>query len=435
MSDEFQQSLLHPGTSNVDDQVAQVRLNSETARDVVNARLTANGIHVGKTLLLADDIAGITDAGGNAVAVHSYPRRAHGCFGARERAEMEHILYFASDDAGEKHRWLHEWGRLWDRGAVRRLLVLINPVGGKKQARGIWDTVASKMFHQAGIEVEVVETTHQGHAIEIVSGADLSAVDGIVCVSGDGLVVEVVNGLQQRSDAHAMGAMPLGVIPAGTGNGLATSFLFKGGEKCDATSCVLAIIRGHVEKLDAARVEQGGEPRFYSVLSIGWGLASDTDVESDAMRWCGPVRFTIQGVFNIAKKRVYQGSLRLLSPPTQAESLSNPTREQVPSQADGSQWRTLEGNFSMVWALNVTHCAFDNMTAPYAELCDGCYDVLVVREEVPRSTIFGMFLEMEKGLSPNCPQKQQSQPPIRHSAGESLHASRDRRHPRQKPRR
>jgi len=51
----------------------------------------------------------------------------------------------------------------------------------------------------------------------------------------------------------------------------------------------------------------------------------------------------------------------------------------------------------MVWAVNVTHCAYDNMTAPYAELCDGCFDVLVVRQDVSRSTIFGMFLEMEKG--------------------------------------
>jgi len=252
---------------------------------------------------------------------------------------MEHAIYFDSED-GEKQTWLQEWSRLWNRGTVKKLLVLINPVGGKKQAVGVWEKTASKMFNQAGIETTVMETTHQGHAQEIVAEADLSSIDGIVCVSGDGLMVEVVNGLQQRSDARAMGSLPLGIIPAGSGNGLATSFLFKGGEKCDAVSAVLAIIRGHVEKLDAASVEQEGVTRFHSVLSIGWGLASDTDVESDALRWCGPVRFTIQGVFNIAKKRVYQGSLRILSPPTHTESLTGSrntadTPEEDPPQGDG----------------------------------------------------------------------------------------------------
>jgi hypothetical protein len=31
------------------------------------------------------------------------------------------------------------------------------------------------------------------------------------------------------------------------------------------------------------------------------------------------------------------------------------------------------------------------------QLCDGCFDVLVLQEGVSRSSILGMFLEMEKG--------------------------------------
>jgi hypothetical protein len=36
-------------------------------------------------------------------------------------------------------------------------------------------------------------------------------------------------------------------------------------------------------------------------------------------------------------------------------------------------------------------------TLVIAQLCDGCFDVLVLREGVSRSTILAMFLEMEKG--------------------------------------
>jgi hypothetical protein len=36
-------------------------------------------------------------------------------------------------------------------------------------------------------------------------------------------------------------------------------------------------------------------------------------------------------------------------------------------------------------------------TLVIAQLCDGCFDVLVLREGVSSSTILAMFLEMEKG--------------------------------------
>ena len=36
------------------------------------------------------------------------------------------------------------------------------------------------------------------------------------------------------------------------------------------------------------------------------------------------------------------------------------------------------------------------------QLCDGCFDVLVLRDGVSRSTILSMFLEMEKGTCATC---------------------------------
>lgn len=56
-----------------------------------------------------------------------------------------------------------------------------------------------QIFLEAGVETRVVETERSGHATEIVEQADLSQIDGIVCVSGDGLVTEVVNGLMSVS--------------------------------------------------------------------------------------------------------------------------------------------------------------------------------------------------------------------------------------------
>lgn len=340
------------------------------------------------------------DAGEDSIAIHSYPVRAHGCFGARERGKVEHVLTFVD---GGKGQWMREWRQLWRRPAGRKVMVFLNPVGGNKQARHIWGSQASRMFEQAGIATDVSETKHQGHATEMVRSADLTGVHGLVCVSGDGLLVEVVNGLLSRRDASRHVGIPLGIIPAGSGNGMAASVLLRGGERCDVTCAVLAIIRGHVEKLDVGAVNQEGAQPFHSVLSVGWGLASDTDIEADSLRWVGSARFTIQGVVNIAKKRTYEGRLKMLSPGSgpggggERGPTARGNRTNGGGGDEGLQWRTIEGKFSMVWALNVTHAASDNFTCPHAELADGCFDVLVLRDDVKRSTILTMFLEMEKG--------------------------------------
>jgi len=49
--------------------------------------------------------------------------------------------------------------------------------------------------------------------------------DGIVVLSGDGLIHEVLNGLGQRSDAVTALAMPVAQIPTGSANALSINIL------------------------------------------------------------------------------------------------------------------------------------------------------------------------------------------------------------------
>jgi sphingosine kinase len=66
-------------------------------------------------------------------------------------------------------------------------------------------------------------TTHEGHAGEVVAALDPGSVDGVVCVSGDGLVNEVLNGLLRRDDDPRAHQLPVGHVPAGSGNAIAKS--------------------------------------------------------------------------------------------------------------------------------------------------------------------------------------------------------------------
>ncbi|AQK99329.1 hypothetical protein ZEAMMB73_Zm00001d012318 [Zea mays] len=95
-----------------------------------------------------------------------------------------------------------------------------------------------------------------------------------------GVMVEVVNGLLQREDWETAIKVPLGIISAGTGNGMARSLLHAAGEPFSISNAVFAIIRGHKRALDVTSVVQG-KARFFSVLMLTWGLVADVDIESE----------------------------------------------------------------------------------------------------------------------------------------------------------
>jgi len=69
------------------------------------------------------------------------------------------------------------------------------------------------------------ETEYAGHAQDFARDkVNLDDCHALVTVSGDGLLHEVIQGLMQRPDAaEAIRRVHLGVIPAGSGNGLAAA--------------------------------------------------------------------------------------------------------------------------------------------------------------------------------------------------------------------
>lgn len=70
-------------------------------------------------------------------------------------------------------------------------------------------------------------TKHTNYAREFVRCKDIYQWSGILVVGGDGIFFEVINGLLQRPDwDKALKELPLGVIPCGSGNGLAKSIAY-----------------------------------------------------------------------------------------------------------------------------------------------------------------------------------------------------------------
>ncbi|RVX08568.1 Sphingosine kinase 1 [Vitis vinifera] len=241
--------------------------------------------------------------------------------------------------------------------------------------------------------IDSLETKHQLHAKAVTQTLDLSKYDGLICVSGDGILVEVVNGLLERDDWDSAIKMPIGVIPAGTGNGMAKSLLDSVGDPCSPINAVLAIIRGHKCSLDVATILQG-ETKFFSVLMLAWGLVADIDIESEKYRWMGSARLDFYALQRILHLRKYNGCISFVPAPGfeafgepstyKGESTSglntfNPSQEEpIKVQQHGYQgpnieleklqWRTIDGPFVSIWLHNVPWGGEDTLAAPDAKV-------------------------------------------------------------------
>jgi sphingosine kinase len=336
----------------------------------------------GQALALADLIGvSVTDG---LLTLHAAPRAdaPGGCCSAdgQRRLKSLHVRFDGAAEAERAADDVCRAARLPRRGS-RRLLVLINPRSGQQRGMAAWDEVRD-FFRASGAVLDVVTTSAAGEAQQRAFDVDLTRTDAIVCVSGDGLIHEVVNGLMARADAvAAMSTLSLGVIPAGTGNSLSCSILKAAGESLHATSSAFLVCRGATSKLDLWRVKQEGPAgrQGYAFLSLEWALASDIDVGSEAWRCLGPLRFNLYALWRLITAWRYTGGFRFRKP-------------------GARDWHELGGEFLMVWACNMPWLSPDVKMAPLARLDDGCADIVIV-QRASRAALLDAFIngKMERG--------------------------------------
>ena len=251
--------------------------------------------------------------------------------------------------------------------AWRRLLVILNPHAGRGAAAGAW-AAAEPILRAAGCTSRVVETQRSGHAREFLAELPHGACDAVIVVGGDGTLHEAINGLMIAGTPGPS----LGLIPAGTGNSLATDLAC-----LDPTQAARAIVEGKTRTLDVMKVQisrardDGGAEAaavpapsrtVYAFNIVGWGLAADAGARAHWLRrrapWLGPRRYAVANVLELMRRRVWPTRLRLLS-------------------SDGTE-EILRGGLVMVLACNTQHTGAGMRIAPRARLDDGLLDLIIV---------------------------------------------------------
>lgn len=172
---------------------------------------------------------------------------------------------------------------------IRPLLAIVNPTGGRRKGLRVLEQVRP-VLADAGIELNVHITRGAGHATELARTLDLTPYGGICAVGGDGTVHEIANGLLQRPEPVVV---PLGILPAGTGNTLAQHF-----DCLNPLTTARRILAGSTRSLDAVQVRLR-DGVIHCINIVGWGAVADINRTAERLRMLGSPRYAVAALWHI----------------------------------------------------------------------------------------------------------------------------------------
>ncbi|KAI4358077.1 hypothetical protein L6164_001980 [Bauhinia variegata] len=309
---------------------AQQNSSDSTNPEAVNAKLTSKALVWGSHVLALDDVISVSyNVGLRHFTVHSYPLKKASCglscfmksrrtrkdfrFLASSKEEaiqwvcgfaeqqcyvncLPHPLVSSKKQASSELHPTDTPPELLVRcKSPPKMLVILNPRSGRGRSSKVFHGIVEPIFKLAGFRLEVVKTTSAGHARKLASSVDISKCpDGIICVGGDGIINEVLNGLLTRDNQKEGISIPIGIIPAGSDNSLVWTVL---GVR-DPVSAAMAIVKGGLTPTDVFAVEwiQSGVIHFGLTVSY-YGFVSDVlELSEKYQKRFGPLRYFVAGI-------------------------------------------------------------------------------------------------------------------------------------------
>ncbi|WP_309123603.1 diacylglycerol kinase family protein [Arthrobacter sp.] len=239
-----------------------------------------------------------------------------------------------------------------------RLVLAVNPTAGSGAgARAMPGTLA-------GLEAS-------GHTLRVVGLQGLSSLqaeletalagdpDGLIAIGGDGLVHVAINALAGTS-------VPLGIIPAGTGNDIARSLGVPLGSPSAALAVIMKSLTGDPRLIDLGRIRGTDRPDVWFAAACSAGL--DAVVNARANRWSWP-RGRARYVLALFRE------LPFFRPP------------QYRLSADGHR---TDPHAVLVCIANMRSIGGGMLIAPDARPDDGQLDLLVI-DPLPRLRLLMLF--------------------------------------------
>lgn len=219
-----------------------------------------------------------------------------------------------------------------------KVFLIINKYAGHGVAEKAVDVVIP-FLKKKGFAVEYSFTNHSGHATELAAKASAGGFNMVVAVGGDGTVNETALGLIGTNTV-------MGIIPMGSGNGLAREL----GISMNIRKSAHTLVEGNNLHMDVCRLNN---QRFLCTSGIGFdALIADKMSKSSTRGFLKYVQLVIQE--SIFYKPV-----------------------EVKMEIDG---RLVEKQVFLITFANASQFGNNAYIAPGASMTDGLIDVVIVRK-------------------------------------------------------
>jgi YegS/Rv2252/BmrU family lipid kinase len=162
----------------------------------------------------------------------------------------------------------------------RRAVVIINPLSGRGRGESQVDAhraLARNILSEYDIDSDVRPTTQAGDAYAFARDAVDRGADLVVAWGGDGTINEAASALVHTD-------VPLAIVPAGSGNGLAADLLIP----FDARAALRIAATGQTKRIDGGQLD---EHWFFNIAGIGIDAVIAARFNERGMRRRGMVAY------------------------------------------------------------------------------------------------------------------------------------------------
>ncbi|KAI3448778.1 hypothetical protein Pfo_005443 [Paulownia fortunei] len=327
---------------------SEVQTSENANLDAVDAKLTSKALIWGSKILRLNDVISLSCCVGlRHFTVHAYPFRKGSCGLFMKSGRSRKDFRFFASTSDDAIQWVNAFAdqqcyvnclphpmaskkqssdlifnEFPPESYIRcksppKMLVILNPRSGRGRSSKVFHGLVEPIFKLAGFELEVVNTTSAGHARKLAASADFSTCpDGIICVGGDGIINEVLNGLLSRDNQKEAISIPIGIIPAGSDNSLVWTVL---GVR-DPVSAAIAIVKGGLTATDVFAVEWIHTGAIHFGMTVTYfGFISDVlELSEKYQKRFGPLRYFVAGFLKFLCLPKYSYEVEYLPARTEA---------------------------------------------------------------------------------------------------------------------
>ena len=291
---------------------------------------------------------------------------------------------------------------------------IVNPKAGKPGRPLEMMKRVERVFQFNHMRWKVTYTKRRGHAKYMARA--WTPVDGniVVLVGGDGLMHEFVNGLMRTRQRRpcmlfegfdifqpGMNDPVIAVLPAGSGNGVATSLGF---DMCDFEGAT-SLIKNVQQDFDALKCTfEGGATDvngkefsrpLYCIATLQRGIIAEVDNRSERFRFLGSFRFTLEALLSIftyqprgARGRLYRATENLVHSKSPLSAICENKCTDVDIE---------NSLYTNIMVANCPYVTWDMKFAPWADPTSGSCDYVALTKVNALGLLIDIFLNVADG--------------------------------------